>query len=137
MYECLMSPELPPAPFLSPLLRRYWHPNPLIEALHQFTFSLPEVVTLIESLGLTINTSYFFHTQSHLFFRLRNIMDSDSESYDSGFELDPADRDASRDDDIDPKEIERLKLSKTQDRQRWIVRLQFKQNGPFISTSPL
>ncbi|KKP00158.1 hypothetical protein THAR02_07742 [Trichoderma harzianum] len=56
-------------------------------------------------------------------------MDSDSESYDSGFELDPGDIDASRDDDISPKEVERLKLSKTQDRQRWIVRLLFKQNG--------
>ncbi|KAL7952711.1 hypothetical protein V8C34DRAFT_318804 [Trichoderma compactum] len=58
-------------------------------------------------------------------------MDSDSESYGSEFELDPADRDASRDDDINPKEEEEaeLKLSKTQDRERWIVRLQFKQNG--------
>ncbi|PTB58599.1 hypothetical protein M431DRAFT_503558 [Trichoderma harzianum CBS 226.95] len=56
-------------------------------------------------------------------------MDSDSESYDSGFELDPGDIDPSRDNDISPKEVERLKLSKTQDRQRWIVRLQFKQNG--------
>lgn len=64
-------------------------------------------------------------------------MDSDSESYDSGFELDPGDIDPSRDNDISPKEVERLKLSKTQDRQRWIVRLQFKQNGPFISKSPL
>ncbi|KAK4078601.1 uncharacterized protein Triagg1_2932 [Trichoderma aggressivum f. europaeum] len=56
-------------------------------------------------------------------------MDSDSESYDSGFELDPADRDASWDDDISPEEEKRLKLSKIQDRQKWIVRLQFKQNG--------
>ncbi|KAL6696317.1 hypothetical protein J3F84DRAFT_348532 [Trichoderma pleuroticola] len=56
-------------------------------------------------------------------------MDSDSESYGSEFELDPADRDASRDDEISPEEEERLKLSKTQDRQKWIVRLQFKQNG--------
>ncbi|KAL7909352.1 hypothetical protein GGI35DRAFT_379318 [Trichoderma velutinum] len=56
-------------------------------------------------------------------------MDSDSESYGSEFELDPADRDASWDDVISPEEEERLKLSKTQDRQKWIVRLQFKQNG--------
>lgn len=109
----------------------------MIEALYQFTFSPPEIVAWIKSLGLTVENSRFFHTRSHSFAVSRNIMDSDSEAYESGFELDPGDIDASRDVDITPKEVERLKLSKTQDRQRWIVRLQFKQNGPFISKSPL
>lgn len=60
-------------------------------------------------------------------------MESDSESYGSDFELDPADKDLSWDDPISPEEEARLKLIKTQDRPKWIVRLQFKQNGSFIS----
>lgn len=60
-------------------------------------------------------------------------MDSDSESYGSEFELDSGDIDPSRDEDIIPEEEERLRLSRTQDRQKWIVRLQFKQNGLSIS----
>ncbi|UKZ77548.1 hypothetical protein TrVFT333_005271 [Trichoderma virens FT-333] len=56
-------------------------------------------------------------------------MDSDSESYGDEFELDPADRDASWDDVMSREEEETLKLIKTQDRQKWIVKLQFKQNG--------